>query len=72
MRVKKEDNPAESGESIFDSKVGKIKVVWQQKDTNMPGDYNLEIVLSRTQGASLVRWSIYPIAVTVQENYDLK
>ena len=58
--------------SIFDSKVGKIKVVWQQKDTNMPGDYNLEIVLSRTQGASLVRWSIYPIAVTVQENYDLK
>jgi hypothetical protein len=58
--------------SIFDYKTGKIKITWQQTDTNMPGTYDLEITLSRVEGASLVRWSIYPISVTVQEDYDLR
>jgi hypothetical protein len=57
---------------IFDYKTGKIKITWQQSDTDMPGDYDLEITLSRIEGASLVRWSVYPLSVSVKEDYDLR
>jgi hypothetical protein len=57
---------------IFDAVTGKLKITWQQTDTNMPGEYDLEITLSRPQGSSLVRWSIYPIRIVVTSDYDLK
>jgi hypothetical protein len=57
---------------MLDASTGKVKVSWTSEDTDAPGDYELEVTLSRVEGTHLVRWSVVPLLVTVVKDYNLE
>ena len=53
---------------VFNALLGMVKVDWTEEDTNSPGLYELEVTVSR--GAA-IKWSVLPIRVRVDEDYNL-
>lgn len=57
--------------SIYNRSLGMIKVDWSTSDTSHPGNYELEVTVTRGSGENYFKWSVIPIRVRVDPDYNL-
>ena len=57
--------------SVFSSVQGMLKIDWKPTDTDAPGSYILEITVKRGIGSSYLKWTVLPISILIQQDYDL-
>ena len=57
--------------SIYNRSLGMIKVDWSADDTSSPGSYELEVTVTRGSGENYFKWSVIPIRVRVDTDYNL-
>lgn len=57
--------------SIHNRTLGMIRVDWNASDTSHPGNYELEVTVTRGSGENYFKWSIIPIRVRVDSDYNL-
>lgn len=53
---------------VFNALQGMVMIDWTEEDTSSPGLYELEVTVSR---GSAIKWSVLPIQVRVDEDYNL-
>jgi hypothetical protein len=58
--------------TMLEAAAGKVKITWSSTDTDAPGDYELEVTLSRLEGSHQVRFSVLPLLLTVLKDYNLE
>lgn len=57
--------------SIHNRSLGMIRVDWSATDTDVPGNYELEISITRGSGENYFKWSVIPIHIRIDPDYNL-
>lgn len=57
--------------SLLDRSQGTVQINWLPADTDSPGLYYLEVTVTRGSGDSYLKWSLSPIRMRVDEDYNL-
>lgn len=60
--------------SIFNRALGMIKITWLPTDTDSPGNYDIELLITCGSGDAYVKWTVLPqyFKIRIDPDYDLR